>query len=1049
MKATLKTGFSNGLCGAIVALIALSASPAAAAPALQLVSQFHPSFAPPAGGNGDSGLPIVSADGRYVLFAGTANNLTLTNNNNSVLPQRRNVFLRDRASGTTTLVSANLAGTGGGNGDSLPMGISTNGQFALFESAAGDLVANDANNAGDVFVRDVVNGTTTLVSVSTNGAGGNGVSRSSVMTPDGQYVAFVSAASNLVGGDTNGIPDVFVRDLQAGTTTLASVGATSTNSSSPLLGSSESPEITPDGRFVIFYSIATNLVPGLTSAGEVYVWDVIGGTTAWASASARLLFELLLGTTNVISYNVCLSANGQYAAFEVSSNGPVGTATRGMVLRYNLASGLTDVVDMNANVPYLSFDTLHTLAMTPDGRFIAFVGNDNGTSGATTAIYLWDGLSDSATLVSGDLSGDVPTNSLCDSPVVTPDGQWVAFISNARGLTTNALDSDFYSGTNTLGKFHAYLCNVPAGTTQLLDSNTNGVGVGVNQAMVPALSADGGVVAFESADLLNDDRHLSCDVFAREVAAGATDLISARQPALPSQTPDGISSLTPFSVSSNGQFVAFYSDADDLVPNDMNGNCDVFVRDLVLGTNLLVSVNTNGFAGDSISIDPAISGDGRYVVFTSSADDLVPGDTNRAQDIFIRDLQAGTTVLVSVSPDGITPGNADSFSPAISADGRYVLFHSKATNLAAGSFGTGIENLFFRDLQTGATYALTSAASLTGVYSAAMTSDGHFVAFIGTVTGTSGTELYVWNSQSAARTYTNTSTFSSTTFPVVSISPNGQKLAFYAANLVLYAVDLVTNKVLTLYTNTLIFPSHSGLQFSADGRFLVHAEGASWAGTQNVHLYDLQTGTNLLVSQNFNSSSAANNSSDSPTISPDGRFVAYRSFANNIVPDDFNNVADVFIYDASNDATILVCVNASGSSTADDRSLQPVFSADGRTLFFQSWASDLSGNDFNNASDIFALDLTALPVTSSGGGSTNSASVFYAQLFPAGSFAPNPVVSWPLASGQTYRVQYKNDLGDPVWQNLSGNITFIGDTGYITDWSPPPDKRFYRIILNP
>jgi len=393
MKATLKTGFSNGLCGAIVALIALSASPAAAAPALQLVSQFHPSFAPPAGGNGDSGLPIVSADGRYVLFASTANNLTLTNNNNSVLPQRRNVFLRDRASGTTTLVSANLAGTGGGNGDSLPMGISTNGQFALFESAAGDLVANDANNAGDVFVRDVVNGTTTLVSVSTNGAGGNGVSRSSVMTPDGRYVAFVSAASNLVGGDTNGIPDVFVRDLQAGTTTLASVGATSTNSSSPLLGSSESPEITPDGRFVIFYSIATNLVPGLTSAGEVYVWDVIGGTTAWASASARLLFELLLGTTNVISYNVCLSANGQYAAFEVSSNGPVGTATRGMVLRYNLASGLTDVVDMNANVPYLSFDTLHTLAMTPDGRFIAFVGNDNGTSGATTAIYLWDGLS--------------------------------------------------------------------------------------------------------------------------------------------------------------------------------------------------------------------------------------------------------------------------------------------------------------------------------------------------------------------------------------------------------------------------------------------------------------------------------------------------------------------------------------------------------------------------------------------------------------------------------------------------------------------------------
>ena len=177
--------------------------------------------------------------------------------------------------------------------------------------------------------------------------------------------------------------------------------------------------------------------------------------------------------------------------------------------------------------------------------------------------------------------------------------------------------------------------------------------------------------------------------------------------------------------------------------------------------------------------------------------------------------------------------------------------------------------------------------------------------------------------------------------------------------------------------------------------------------------------------------------------------MAYRSIASNAVPNDYNNAADVLIYDRSNNATILASVNASGSATADGPSLQPVFSADGRTLFFQSWASDLSDNDFNNGSDIFALDLTALPVTSSGGGSTNSASVFYAQLFPAGSFAPNPVVSWPLASGQTYQVQYKNDLGDPAWQNLPGNLTFIGDTGYITDWSPPPDKRFYRIILNP
>ena len=463
------------------------------------------------------------------------------------------------------------------------------------------------------------------------------------------------------------------------------------------------------------------------------------------------------------------------------------------------------------------------------------------------------------------------------------------------------------------------------------------------------------MAAFESANLLNGNRHLSCDVFAYNAASNTTDLISAHYPALSSQTPDGITGFTSFSVSSNGQFVAFYSDADDLVPNDTNGTRDVFVRDLVMDTNILVSVNTNGVAGDFLSTDPAISGDGRYVAFTSSADDLVPGDTNKAQDVFMRDLRAGTTTLVSVSTDGVDPGNGDSFSPDISADGRYVLFHSKASNLAAGSFGSGVENLFFRDLQTATTYALTSG----GMGAATMTPDGHSVAFIGTAPGIPGTAVYVWNSQLATLTYTNsvTVTYSPYTPPLVSLSPDGQTLA-YMAGTSLMAVNLAANTATTI--NSSGNSAHAGLQFSSDGRFLVYSATVSPA-LQNVYFYDLQAGTNLLVSQNFNGTGAASSNSDSPAISPNGRFVAYRSLATNLVPDDINPIANLFIYDASNNATILVSINASGSSTADDRSLNPVFSADGRTLFFQSWASDLSSNDFNNGSDLFALDLTALP----------------------------------------------------------------------------------------
>ncbi len=1028
----------------VYGLIAFSCDSAAA---VQLVSASGSSFPPKLGGSGDSGLSIISKDGRYVLFASTANNLTLTNNNNSVLPCRFNVFLRDRISQTTTLVSVSQNGTGGGNGDSFPAGISTNGQFALFESSASDLVANDTNNASDIFVRDLINGTTTLVSVSTNGGNASGASRGSVMTPDGRYVAFVCMASNLVAGDTNNIPDVFVRDLQASTTTLASVGATVitnplTRSST---GSSESPEITPDGRYVVFYSTATNLVSDVMTTGEIYVRDLVAGNTIWASTNARAIFQSATGSTNIVCCNYSISDDGQFVAFEACTNSPGTSSANGIILRYSLQTGLNDIINTNAYVPRLSYELIHDLSLSPDGRFVAYVVNNFTTStiATTNSIYLWDAQTGTNTLVSISLDNVTPANGLCDAPVISSNGQFVAFISSASNLVTNTLAGDY----------HFYVRDLQAGVTQLLDADTNGVGVGVDSTAVPAISADGSVVVFDCANLLPDNRHQIRDVFIHTVATGATVLVSASNAALLSQTPDGSSGLTSFSTSSNGLFVAFYSDADNLVANDTNGCRDVFVRDLVGGTNILVSVNTNGNAsGDDISFDPAISGDGRYVVFTSSADNLVAGDTNQAQDVFVRDLQAGTTALVSVSTDGVHPGNRDSFSPTISADGRYVLFHSKASNLAAGSFGSSIENLFFRDLQTRTNYALTSATSGTGVNSASMTPDGRSVAFIGTAAGVlAGTQLYVWNSQLTARTYTNSATFGPSASSVVAISPNGQKLAYLSSSISsLSGADLVTKTVVTINSGGIFLSSCAGLRFSNDGRFLTYAMATNTPANQNVYLYDFQAGTNLLVRQNFNSTGITNASSASPSISPDGRFIAYRSFATNLVPFDFNNTADLFVYDASNNAIILVSVNASGNSTADDRSLKPVFSADGRTLFFQSWASDISGNDFNNGSDIFALDLAALPMTTSnGGGATNYASVFYVQLVSTGIFNSNPTLTWPLAAGKAYQVQYKTNLTDPVWLNLPGDVTFIGATGYLSDPLPSSGQRFYRIVLSP
>mgnify|MGYP001553775393 FL=1 len=353
----------------ICCLVTFSGFPASAA---QLVSSLGSPFPAKLGGSGDSGLSLVSADGRYVLFASTASNLTLMNHFNLSAPFRFNVFLRDTLNQTTTLVSVNQSGAGGGNQDSYPTAISSNGQFALFESSASDLVANDTNNAADVFIRDLVNGATTLVNVNTNGGAANGGSHGSVMTPDGRYVAFVSAATDLVAGDTNNIPDIFVRDRQTGVTTLASPGAMTAASSILAMPSSESPEITPDGRYVAFYSAATNLVPRGNIGGGIYVRDLVAGQTVWASTNARAISKAA-GSPNIVACNFSLSDSGQFVAFEACTNSSASSAPAGIILRYNLQTGLTDILNTNAYVPRIPSGLVHDLAMTPDGRFVAYV----------------------------------------------------------------------------------------------------------------------------------------------------------------------------------------------------------------------------------------------------------------------------------------------------------------------------------------------------------------------------------------------------------------------------------------------------------------------------------------------------------------------------------------------------------------------------------------------------------------------------------------------------------------------------------------------------
>jgi hypothetical protein len=723
---------------------------------LQLVSAPNPDAASPAGGNGNSDLPIMSADGRYVLFASSAINL-VTNPYagpvSGLAPRNTQVFVRDRVAGTTTLVSMNLSGLPG-NGESFPDGISANGQYVLFESAAGGLVSGDSNGQMDVFLRDLTGQSTILISVNTNGIPGNGSSHNAVMTPDARYIAFSSAASDLTPLDTNGIPDVFVRDRIGGTTTLASIGAMSTGSLL-LPATSDSPEISADGRYVSFYTSATNLVPGQTIPGQVFVRDLSGGTTIWASTNALSIFQSIYGSTgstNEISCNQLISTDGLYVVFEACTNAPFTlskTVPQGAILRYHVQSGATDLVATNAYVPSLQYEDINTLDITPDGRFVAFEAGTNIGSASGYFINLWDGQSGTVSLVSQKLSGTLTTNDVCLWPRLDTTGRYVAFISSDTNLTANVTSG-----------YNCYLRDMQGGVTALMNVDTNGYGSGTSSLTPPSISSDGHFVAFVNSDggiVPNDDNYAS-DIFVRNNNANTTELVSLHDPNHADISADFASGFSSVSLSSNGLFIAFASEGA-LVANDTNGLRDVYLRDVANQTNILVSVNTNGVTASGVSGEPSMDASGRYVVFSSSAPDLAPGANNTTNDIFIRDMVAGTTQLISQNVAGTSDGNGMSYTPLLSSDARYVLFYSLANNLTTASLSGA--NLYLRDLLLGTNYALTTSG-VAG--SAAMTPDGHRVAYL----DLSANRFYVWDTAMAQRIYTNTFVSSAP-----SISPDG------------------------------------------------------------------------------------------------------------------------------------------------------------------------------------------------------------------------------------------------------------------------------------
>lgn len=381
------------------------------------------------------------------------------------------------------------------------------------------------------------------------------------------------------------------------------------------------------------------------------------------------------------------------------------------VSRVNLTSAGAQVTGGHSEGPALSHD----------GRYVAFFSKSpglvSGDANNREDVFVHDRYTGAMERLSVSSAG-VEGNGDSKFPSISADGRFVAFESGATNFDLVPVNSymDIYVRDRQLG------------TTELVVKSTAGAPSTFGDSLSPQISADGSCVVFESDSnqITGNDNGAFTDIFARDIFAGLTEKISVSTGSLP-----GTSHSYNPSVSGNGSIVAFQSVATNLIGGDTNNKSDIFVRRRLLNTTERVSISSMGTQANGDSSEADISADGRYVAFQSTATNLVANDLNGHQDIFVRDLQTNTTELVSLANDG-SQANLYSHYPEISADGRYVTFRSAANNLHAGDTNTA-DDIYVRDRLLGTTKHLSksSAGVLANQASdlPAISGDGRFVAF--------------------------------------------------------------------------------------------------------------------------------------------------------------------------------------------------------------------------------------------------------------------------------------------------------------------------------
>lgn len=883
-------------------------------------------------GNASSSFPAISADGRFVAFWSEATNLVDDDTNFDLSTFGLDLFVRDRLLGTTERVSEQTDGTQATGTSFLSYpSISGDGQFVVFASDSPDLVEDDVNGESDIFLFDRgVQRSIQRISTDYKDAkkDADGPSWRPQISENGNFIVFDSDAENLISNDDNGFSDVYLFDRIVGDNQRVSLKP---DGNEIAFGDSVFASISGDGQHISYLSFAFDLVPDDSNlAADVFVVDRTNFSSVRRVNLDRFERESDEGV-DFFGASPVISADGSVVTFASSANDLIeGDKPQSYdVFLRDIIAGEISSATFQPSFAKINAEQI-TVANTSEAEF-AVSGNvelrdalltRNTTVGDIDFRVFENGNNLFSVDPGSDLIGDPKRYGtappvlplLIGNPAIDGGDPFLSGTTDQLGtIRSGSPDVGAYEAVS--GSFAGKVF-VDFNQNQQLDPGEPGL-AGVTVSSYYADGNSTGSTDTSRFDLLQTfgiDEEGSFELgdfspgsyqFQIDPPADwslSRPVIRRVQP-LANQSEAESSRAT---VSRDGRFIAFESESTKFVQPDNNGSIeDVFLFDQLTGNIRRISENAQQVQANALSFDANISANGQVVAFQSYSSNLDP--VHMASGIFVYDAtdpQSPTVELVSVSDGRVSPANGFSSEPSVNADGRYVAFSSFATNLKAG-VNNGVKHIYVFDRQNETiehiSHADGGAIGNGNSDFPSISADGRYVAYM-------------------------------------SLSNNLVPGSFTSG---IYLYDTVEETTIRI-TDGVNAPALSG-----DGNFVVGSDGIFWIHDR------INDTTEFIVG------------GGSLSISADGRFVTFRTGAN-LVPDDTNGVSDVYVYDRLNPGEFRrVNVSRDGSEANNIVNFfgRPSISDDGRTVVFDSLASNLTPGDTNQVLDIFVASNPLAPAS--------------------------------------------------------------------------------------